>query len=236
MKKFFKRLLVIICCIALIFLGIRFGPNLYYRIFGSGNTHWISERFSEELREKNELVVYETTLTGQETISQSAWLLGKVQEVIVPYSFSISYMVDLSQSSVTVRGNTIEVRLPAPKANFSKLTVDEAKMKKYDWLYPLTPERYASIKTEIETMLFDECATKPEYLDSAWTAAIKSMESLFRSVADRSEEGMTCDISVIQEAVPAATEVPAAQPAEAPSVQPAETDAPADSATAAPAA
>ncbi len=209
MKKFFKRLFLVICCLAIAFLAVRFGPALYYRFFGSGNTEWISERFSEELKEKNELVVFETTLTGQETASQKAWLIGKVQEVIVPYSYSISFVVDLSHSDVSVNGNTIEVRLPAPKASYSKLTVDEAKMKKYDWLFPLTPEHYAQIKTEIENKLFDECASKQEYLAAAWESAEKNMAGIFKSVAERSAEGVTCDIKVIQEAatpVPSATE------------------------------
>lgn len=211
MKKFFKRLFLLICILAIAFLAVRFGPDLYARLFGSGNTVWISERFSEELKEKNELVVYEATITGQETASQTAWLVGTVQEVIVPYSYSISFVVDLSESSVNVNGNTIEVLLPSPKANYSKLTVDEGKMKKYDWLYPLTPERYATIKEEIEQKLFEECSVKPEYLDAAWTATVKNIESLFKSVAESSAEGVTCDIRVIQgtpEPEPTATMAP----------------------------
>ncbi|NLV59669.1 MAG: DUF4230 domain-containing protein [Clostridiales bacterium] len=198
-KVFFNVLFDILLCTILVIVGIRFGPNLYYRLFGSGNTLWISERFSEELMEKNELVVFETTLSGRETTSQSAWLLGKVQEVVIPYSYTISFTVDLSKSRVTVEGNTIMVRLPPPRASFSKLTVDESNMKKRDWLYPLTPERYASIKTEIEQKLFHETSEKTEYLDAAWATAVKNMESLFKSVAEESEQGVTCDIQVLME-------------------------------------
>lgn len=199
MKKFFKRLFLIICILALAFLAVRFGPSLYYRFFGSGNTVWISERLGEEMKkEKKDLVVYEVSFPGQDTVSESAWLLGKVQEVIVPYSYSINFVIDLSEGIVTMNGNTIEVYLPAPKANYSKLTVDESKMKKYDWLHPLTPERYASIKEEIERKLFDECSVKPEYLDAAWESAVKVMDGLFQSVATSSAEGVTCDIRVIQ--------------------------------------
>ena len=206
-KKFIKRLFSVLCVAAVVFLAVRFGPALYYRLFGSGNTVWISERFSEELKEKNELVVFETVVTGQETAVESAWLLGKVQEVIVPYSYSISFVVDLTDSGVAVNGNTIEVSIPAPKAAYSKLTVDETKMKKYDWLYPLTPERYAAIKEEIELKLFEECSAKQEYLDAAWAAAVKNMEALFQSVAERSDEGVTCDIRVIRIVPPPAETV-----------------------------
>lgn len=72
MRRFFRRVFLLVLCLALAFLAVRFGPNLYRRFFGDGNTTWISERFGEQLKEKNELVVYEATLTGQETVSQSA--------------------------------------------------------------------------------------------------------------------------------------------------------------------
>ena len=84
LRRFFRTLFLLILCFALAYVAVRFGPNLYRRFFGDGNTSWISERFGEELKAKNELVVYETTLTGQETVAQNAWLIGKVQEVVVP--------------------------------------------------------------------------------------------------------------------------------------------------------
>ena len=54
MKKFFKRLFGLVCCVALVFALVRFGPYLWERLFGGANTQWISQRFSETLREKNE--------------------------------------------------------------------------------------------------------------------------------------------------------------------------------------
>ncbi|HNW86306.1 MAG TPA: DUF4230 domain-containing protein [Candidatus Limiplasma sp.] len=201
LRRFFRGLFLLILCLAIAFVAVRFGPNLYRRFFGNGNTTWVSERFGEKLLEKNELIVYETTITGQETVSQTAWLIGKVQEVKVPYSFSISFVVDLSQAAVTVDtvNDTINVRLPSPQAKYQKLTVDEAKMQKNDWLYPLTPERYAQIKSDIETKLYDECATKQEYLDAAWETAVKNMQSLFKNIAAQSTDGVTCTINVIRD-------------------------------------
>ena len=217
LRRFFRNLFLLILCLAIAFLAVRFGPNLYRRFFGDGNTTWVSERFGEQLREKNELVVFETTITGQETISQSAWLIGKVQEVVVPYSFAISFVVDLSHASVSVdlSSDTINVRLPSPIAKYQKLTVDEAKMKKFDWLYPLTPERYAQIKSDIETKLYNECSTKPEYLNAAWDTAVKNMESLFKSVAEKSADGITCTIKVIRDdslGLPAASDTVSVMP------------------------
>ena len=214
MKKFLKYLFILLLCAAIIILAIRFGPFFYSRFFGGSNTEWIHERFSEELKEKNELVVFETTITGQETAAQNAWLIGTVQEVMVPYSYSITFTVDLSQSQVSLKDQTITVALPSPVAAYSKLTVDEEKMKKKDWLYPLTPKRYAEIKEEIETHLFSEASQNPSYLDAAWASAMKNMEGLFQAVVEQSSMGATCTIEVVQqvpmaEVPPEPTETPA---------------------------
>ncbi|MDD3411660.1 MAG: DUF4230 domain-containing protein [Eubacteriales bacterium] len=208
LHRFFRRLILVVCCLAVAFLAVRFGPNLYFRLFGSGNTSWISERFSEQLKEKNELVVYEATLTGQESASQNAWLLGEVQKVVVPYSFTISFTVDLSQAEVTADGSKIQVAIPAPVPGYHKLTVDEENMKKYDLLYPLTPERYAEIKLEIEQKLYDECAGKAAYLDAAWSTAVKNVESLFATVAEQSPVGKAFTVEVSQRVTPAETAAP----------------------------
>lgn len=199
-RRFFRGLLLLIICLAVAFLAVRFGPNLYRRFFGDGNTTWISERFGEQLKEKNELVVFETTLTGQETVSEDIWG-WKVQDVAVPYSFAISFVVDLGRADVSVDtvNDAIIVRLASPFAKYQKLTVDETKVKKNDLFYPLTPERYAAIKTQIEQKLYDECATKQEYLDAAWNTAVKNMENLFKNVAETSTDGVTCTIQVIRD-------------------------------------
>lgn len=201
LRRFFRLLTLIVVCLAVAFVAVRFGPNIYRKFFGNGNTTWISERFGEELKNQNELVVFEAKLTGQDTAQKDAWLIGKVQEVLVPYTFSISFTVDLSRAGVTVSdaGDVIIVRLPSPVAKYPKLTVDEDNMKKYDLLYPLTPERYAEIKTEIETKLIAECESKQEYLDAAWSSAVKNMEALFKSIAERSEQGVTCEIQVMRD-------------------------------------
>lgn len=160
MKKFIRKLFTVILLAALVFTGLRFGPSLYARIFGGGNVQWISERFSETLKEKNHLVVYEVETTGQETVTQDAWILGTVQKVVVPYTFQISYTgSDLSHAAVSAEARKY-VRVPAPVPGYQKLTVNEEEVQKVDWLYPLTPERYAEIKQTIETRLFEEAKSQ----------------------------------------------------------------------------
>ena len=198
MKKVFKKLFTLVICVALAVALVQFGPNLYVRFFGEGTAKWISERFSETLREKNELVVYEIETTGQETVSQDAWLIGTVQKVEMPYSFRMAYTVDLSQASIDVVENQINVRVPAPEPNYQKLTVDENNVKKVDWRYRLTPERYAQIKQEVEDKLFDEYSANMDFKDNAWGVAMQNIENLLKPVADQNILGRFYEINVSQ--------------------------------------
>ena len=199
MKKFLKRLPHFFLLILVALVAIQFGPNIIARIFGGPDIQWISERFSEALKEKNELVVYEVTLTGQETVSQGAWLIGTVQRVLVPYTYSVRFLVDLSQCEVSTAENTVEVRLPPPRADYGELTVNESEMKKRDWLLPLTPERFAGIQAEMKKKLFDECAGNPAYLEAAWESAEKSINALFSAVLDELSRDVSFDILVVRE-------------------------------------
>lgn len=197
MKKFIRKLFTVILLAALVFTGLRFGPSLYARIFGGGNVQWISERFSETLKEKNHLVVYEVETTGQETVTQDAWILGTVQKVVVPYTFQMSYTVDLSRAAVSAEGTEIQVRVPAPVPGYQKLTVNEEEVQKVDWLYPLTPERYAEIKQTIETRLFEEAKANPEYAQNAWAITVRDLENLFKAVVESAGFGSGCTVSVL---------------------------------------
>lgn len=205
MKRFFKRLFGFVICLALAFGVVRFGPAVYTRLFGEGNTRWISERLSETLREKNELVVYEIETTGQETVSQEAWLLGTVQKVEMPYTFQMRFTVDLSRSVVSAEDGTVEIRVPSPVPGYQKLTVDEDNMRKYDWLYPLTPQRYAAIKQELEDRLFEEYSANDQYRQNAWNRTVYNLESLFSTVTKESLLGAGCQVLVVEDSTLNAT-------------------------------
>ena len=197
MKKFIRKLFTVILLAALVFTGLRFGPALYARLFGGGSVQWISERFSETLKEKNHLVVYEVETTGQETVTQDAWIFGTVQKVIVPYTFQMSYMVDLSRAAVSAEGSEVQVRVPAPVPGYQKLTVNEDEVQKVDWLYPLTPERYAEIRQSIEDRLFEEAKANPEYAQNAWAITVRDLENLFMAVVESAGFVSGCTVSVL---------------------------------------
>lgn len=197
MKKFIRKLFTVILLAALVFTGLRFGPALYARLFGGGSVQWISERFSETLKEKNHLVVYEVETTGQETVTQDAWIFGTVQKVVVPYTFQMSYTVDLSRAAVSAAGSEVQVRVPAPVPGYQKLTVNEDEVQKVDWLYPLTPERYAEIRQSIEDRLFEEAKANPEYAQNAWAITVRDLENLVMAVVESAGFGSGCTVSVL---------------------------------------
>lgn len=207
MKKFFKRFFTLLLCFAVAFGLVRFGPNLYIRFFGEGNARWISERFTEALREKNELVVYEIETTGQETVSQDAWLIGTVQKVEMPYTFRMAFTVDLSSAGIEVEENQIHVRVPAPVAGYQKLNVEDSNVKKVDWLHPLTPERYAQIKQQVEEKLFAEYSANEVYQQNAWEVAVRNIEKLLQPVVDQNIFGSIYEIKVSQIASDSETEM-----------------------------
>jgi len=190
-----KTLLLLVLAAA----AVRFGPYIYVRYFGEGNAQWISERFSVTLREKNELVVYEIETTGQETVSQDAWLLGTVQKVEIPYTFRMAFTVDLSRASVEVEENLIKVSIPAPVPGYQKLVVDDQKVRKVDWLYPVTPERYAQILQEVEERLFEEYCASDTYSMNAWNVAVRNLESLLQPVVDQNVLGSIYEIQVLEQ-------------------------------------
>jgi len=197
--KFFKWVIILAVCALLFYVVVRFGPLLYDLLTGGGNTRWISVRISEELKEMNELIVHEATLENQGIGTVEDWLLGTVLEYTVPYTYDIRFAVNLDQCQISVDGNTIKIQLPPPKAVYGKLTVDESGLKitKGGWPYKLTPEQYASFKEKLEAEMYEETSTNQEYLDAAWDTAVKNMEGLFRTVAEQSILGATCEVKVI---------------------------------------
>lgn len=207
MKRILKTLLTLIVCAALVAAGVLFGPRLYRLLFAGSNAAWVSERFSEELNEKRELIVLEKVITGQESVSTDAWLIGTVQKVVIPYTFSANFSVDLQLASVRYdeQSDAIQVFLPAPAVEYYKLVVDEDSVEKRDLLYPLTTERYAEIKRELERKLYDEVVGDAELKESAWASAVSETEALYQALLEANGTAAVFEIQVI-EAEPAPEE------------------------------
>ncbi|MBE5802488.1 MAG: DUF4230 domain-containing protein [Clostridiales bacterium] len=204
MRKVFKRVFLVVLLMAILMalslVSFRYSPTFRSFLLQNGSAKWLSQRFSETIREKNELVVFEAELTGQETYTENAMLLGTVQKVEMPYTFVINFSVDLSKAVVSPdeENNTLIVSVPAPYVSYYKLTVNESEMKKTDWLLPLTPERYAELHSHLETRLCDESKNNPEYLANAWNRTVNVLETQFKSLIQSNPMAETYTIQVIQ--------------------------------------
>jgi len=199
LKRIGKVITTLILCAVLVAAGVLFGPRLYALLFRGSNATWVSERLSEELNEKRELVVLEKVITGRETVSTDAWLIGTVQEVILPYTFSANFSVDLRQAGVSYdkQSNTIQVLLPLPTVAYYKLTVDEENVEKHDFFYPLTADRYAEIQRELEQKLYGEVTNDPALKESAWASAVSETEALYQALLTANGTNAVFTIQVI---------------------------------------
>lgn len=211
-----RRVLGLLLVIALVFVVVRYWPYIYNRFFG-GDTLYVSERFSEVVKDQNRMEVLSDTITGQETATMEAAIIGTVQSVTIPYTFTIGFFVDYDQAVIGAKGNTVTIAIPEPYADYYKLTVDEANVKKSDFLVPLTSERSASIRLEIERKLFEECSTKPEYLERAWNSNVENLKKLFNSLLNSintNENGLTRNYQI------EVTKMPKIAPTESASLAP----------------
>lgn len=197
MRKLVKKLISTLLTFSLAAVLIYNSPVLVTLLFGESRVEWVSERFSETLKEKSELVVFEAEVSAADTITQEAWLIGTVQSVEIPYTFHVRYAVDLSAAKTEITDQTVIVSLPRPEAKYQQLTVDEEKVKKQDWLYPLTPERYSEIKAELEQRLLDEFSNHPVYLDQAWDIACQQLENMFSSLTSGNLLMAGCELQVV---------------------------------------
>ena len=183
-----------------VFVGLLYiCPQLRGMILGGeGNISWVTQQFSEQVRSKNELVVFEAEIQAQETITQDAWLIGTVQKVKIPYTFTIRFVVDLSSIQTYVEDNIITISVSAPQAKYQHLVVDEDGVIKQDWLYPLSAERYAEIKAELEEKLVARYSSYEAYTTAAWEGAVTQLQNLFLSFAHQHIAIENFQIRVIQ--------------------------------------
>lgn len=178
MKKVIKSIFAIVICAAVGIGVYRFWPYISAHLFSNASAKWINQIISERINEQSELLVLDIEQSGVETVTKEGWLIGTVQRVEIPYQFTMHYSVDLSKAHVETEGTNVRVYIPAPQPGYQKLTVDEDKMRKVDWLYPLTPEAYSEIKLDIENKLYDQYATSSECADKAWETAVKDLGGL----------------------------------------------------------
>ena len=176
MKKFFTFLFLLVLVLAVLMALAFFMPS-------EENVKWLSVRFSETLKEKNELLVYSGEKTGCEIYQRNAPIVGTIQEVELPYTFSFDFSVDLSKAAVDVNGNTIYVRIPGPRMCNYKLSIQDNEVERSGSLVYLSPNKYTEIKQSLEQRLLTETQTNEQYITDAWGVTVRNLTALLTSVA-----------------------------------------------------
>lgn len=215
MKKLFKRVFAVILLVALVLVGVKFGPAIYNRLFGSGGIDWASQRFEATLTKQNRMDAYSASIPGVETVSQDA-ILYKAWTYEIPYDFTISYFVDLDTAEVRAEdrngdgvNDVIRIYVRAPYADKAELTVQESRVKRTDPLKFVTDTAYAKMLTTLKEKLFAEYSVNPEYLDAAWQSAVENIRGLLAPVIAEMRQQEFFDVEVLQGEAPASTEAPA---------------------------
>ena len=192
MKKVFLFLFVLIVIIAAVFAVALLKPNEI-------GVKWLSVTFSETLKEQNELVVYTGEKTGREIYQRNAVIVGTVQEVELPYTFSFDYSVDLSRAEVEVNGRVIYIRVPGPRLRDYKLTIMDNEVERRGPLLYLSPNTYTEIKQSLEQRLLGETQSNQQYTTDAWNVAVRNLTSLLTSVAQANSVDGGFTIEVIRD-------------------------------------
>lgn len=185
MKRIIKRIFAVILLCVVVVIGYRFWPYLSAHLFGNSSSNWITQKLEESITSQNELLVLNIETTRIETVTKKAWLIGTVQKVEIPYTFSMHYSVDMSKANVSIDGTDISIVTPVPKPGYQKLVVDESNMKKTDWLFPLTAEGYAEIKSELEAKLFQEYADSQACAKQALENTVDILSKQYKSFVDQ---------------------------------------------------
>ena len=192
MKKFFTFLFLLVLVLAVLMALAFFMPS-------EENVKWLSVRFSETLKEKNELLVYSGEKTGCEIYQRNAPIVGTIQEVELPYTFSFDFSVDLSKAAVDVNGNTIYVRIPGPRMCNYKLSIQDNEVERSGSLVYLSPNKYTEIKQSLEQRLLTETQTNEQYITDAWGVTVRNLTALLTSVAQANAVNGGYSIEVVRD-------------------------------------
>lgn len=192
MKKFFLFLFVLVLICAAVFAAVILNPS-------ETGVKWLSVTFSETLKEQNELLVYTGEKTGREIYQRNAPIVGTIQEVELPYTFSFDYSVDLSRAQVEVNGKIVYVRVPGPRLRDYKLTIVDNEVERSGGLVYLSPNKYTEIKQSLEQRLLGETQSNQQYTTDAWNVAVRNLTSLLTSVAQANSVDGGFTIEVIRD-------------------------------------
>lgn len=215
MRKVIKTIFTCVVVLALAFVGIRYGNRILDFIIGRDSSlTWYSTTLSETLKEANELTVYKVETEGTEVISNNITVfgatIGTTQKISIPYTFNMEFKADLSKATISGSGNTIEIRIPSPYTDNSKLIVDEKRVQKSDFFDPITHKQQEEYYRQIEDKLFAQYSADEECIKAAWASTESNIRNLISSAFQNANKDFNYIIKIIRDdtlLAPAATPV-----------------------------
>lgn len=141
----------------------------------SGAAVTVSATLARNLQQSARL---ETAIAEEEGVLESgteALFLGRVQKVIVRYTYRASLGIDLSKVQVKIAGNTITLLLPEMEVLSDSLTPEE--ISKDDFWYPLTEERLQTLLNQEQERCRAYYLEEHAHTNQAWADTVAALES-----------------------------------------------------------
>ena len=175
--KWLAKVLGTALSIVLVFVMLPYASRLAAQLMPdmSGAALTTSATLARELRTSARLETTTVDEKGVITSSTSAFLLGVVQSVAIPYDYHASVGIDLSKVQLSVSGNTITFLLPELEVLSDSLTPDFTQATINDTWYTLTDTRR-------QQLLDDEQAARraavlsDESSETAWNNTLEVFE------------------------------------------------------------
>lgn len=141
----------------------------------SGAAVTVSATLARNLQQSARL---ETAIAEEEGVLESgteALFLGRVQKVIVRYTYRASLGIDLSKVQVKIAGNTVTLLLPEMEVLSDSLTPEE--ISKDDFWYPLTEERLQTLLNQEQERCRAYYLEEHAHTNQAWADTVAALES-----------------------------------------------------------
>lgn len=163
----------------------------------SGSAYTTATLLKREMQKMGKLTAVEYTDTGVLVSTIPAALIGDAQKVSIPYSYQISFGVNLADIMVRAdEDGSLTFFVPSVVMINDKLTVT-GKAEVYDFWIPLTDERYQQILDEQAATLRESYLSNADIQAQAWDATVEQLRTLFSKWISSETVGVSPDMRFI---------------------------------------
>lgn len=179
--KYFAKVIATALVICLVVVCLPQIKTLVETLFPgiSGSAYTTTTLLKREMQKMGKLTSVEYTDTGVLVATIPAALIGDAQKVSIPYSYQISFGVNLADIMVRAddSGN-LTFYVPSVIMISDKLTVT-GKAEVYDFWIPLTDERYQEILDQQAASLRENYMADADIQAQAWNTTVEQLQALF---------------------------------------------------------